>query len=150
MQKDLGRAISSQIHVQATDHFKDVETARFTPCFMPVVTAAPAVIAALILLSYSFRIFEAYKPRWMKPFVQETKKEVEDLDAASRHHPLAATLSLLVIVGIGLALQIITIFLPERQVIEMYPSIAWVCQSYTFDGRTATYKVTRALLLSLL
>jgi len=131
MQKDLGRSISSQTHAQATDQFKDVETARFTPCFMPVVTVAPAVIAALILLSYSTRIFEAFKPRWMKPFVQETKKEVDDLDPTFRHHPLAATLSLLVIVSIGLASQIITTFLPERQVIEMYPSIAWVCESYT-------------------
>ncbi|KAF2824326.1 P-loop containing nucleoside triphosphate hydrolase protein [Ophiobolus disseminans] len=92
---------------------------------MPVVTAAPAVIAALILLSYSLRAFDAYKPRWMKPFVQEAKKKVNELDATTRHHPLTATLGLLMIVGIGLALQIITIVVPYRQVIEIYPSIAW-------------------------
>lgn len=114
---------------KTTNKHKDVETARFTSCFMPVVTATPAVIAALILLSYSVRVFEAYRPRWMKPFVQETKEKAGDLDPAPRHHPLTATLSLLIIVGIGLALQIITVVLPDLQVIEIYPSIAWVLLS---------------------
>jgi hypothetical protein len=93
---------------------------------MPVITAAPAIIAALILLSYSLQIFETFLPRWTKPFVQETKEKAGDLDPEPRQHPLTATLSLLVIAGIGLALQIITVFLPHFQVIEIYPSIAWV------------------------
>jgi hypothetical protein len=119
----------------AIDHFQDVENARFSACFMPIVTAAPAVVAALILLGYSLRIFEAYRPRWTKPFVQETKKEVGELEPATRHHPLTATLSLLVAVGLGLALQILTIFLPDRRVIEIYPSIAWVCQLLHYNHR---------------
>jgi len=109
-----------------THYRQDVEHARFTECFLPVVTAAPAVIAALILLTYSMRILEAYRPRWTKPFVQETRKEVGELNPATRHHPLTATLGLLVATGIGLALQIITIVVPDTQVIEIYPSIAWV------------------------
>lgn len=108
------------------DQRQDIEHARFTECFLPVVTAAPAVIVALILLTYSLRFFESHRPRWTKPFVQEAKKEVGELAPAAQHHPLTATLTLLVASGIGLALQIITIFLPERQVIELYPSIAWV------------------------
>lgn len=62
----------------------------------------------------------------MKPFVQETKKKQSDLDSTHRQHHLTATLNLLVIVGIGLALQIITIFVARQQFIEVYPSIAWV------------------------
>jgi hypothetical protein len=96
---------------------------------MPVVTATPAVVAALILAGYSFRLFEAYQPRWTKPFVQETREKAGDLDQEPKHHPLRATLSLLAIAGIGLALQIITIFLSDRQMIQMYPSVAWVRKS---------------------
>jgi hypothetical protein len=111
---------------EIVDRLKDVDSARFTPCFLPVITAAPAVIAALILLSYSLQIFEVFRPRWTKPFVQEAKEKDDDLVPELRQHPLTATLTLLVIVGIGLALQIITVFLPSRRIIEIYPSMAWV------------------------
>jgi hypothetical protein len=93
---------------------------------MPVITAAPAIFAALILLTYILRIFEAYRPRWTKPFVQETKEKPDDANQERRYHPLTATLSLLATTSIGLALQIITIFFPDSQVIEVYPAIAWV------------------------
>jgi hypothetical protein len=94
---------------------------------MPVVTAAPAIIAALILLTYSLRIFEAYRPTWTKPFLQEKQQKTGDEDQEPKHLPLTATLSLLATTSIGLALQIMTVFFPERQVIEVYPAIAWVC-----------------------
>jgi hypothetical protein len=94
---------------------------------MPVVTASPAVIAALILLIYSLRIFEAYKPRWTKPFIQETKeKATTELDGEPKHKMPIATLSLLAIAIMGLALQVMTVFFPARRIIEIYPSIAWV------------------------
>jgi hypothetical protein len=93
---------------------------------MPVVTASPAVIAALILLTYSLRIFDAYKPRWTKPFIQETKEKAADLDGEPKHKTPIATLSLLAIAVLGLALQVMTVFFPTRQIIEIYPSIAWV------------------------
>ncbi|KAF2035160.1 ABC bile acid transporter-like protein [Setomelanomma holmii] len=79
----------------------------------------------LILARYSFRSFGAYRPRWTKPFVQETKEKAGDLEQAPKQHPLTSILSLLAISGIGLALQIISVFLPERQMIQIYPAIAW-------------------------
>jgi hypothetical protein len=100
---------------------------------MPVITAAPAIIAALILLTYSLRIFEAYRPEWTKPFVQETKEKSNNEDEEPKHLPLAATLSLLATTSIGFALQVMTIFFPEYQVIQVYPAIAWVC-SRQVDG----------------
>jgi hypothetical protein len=93
---------------------------------MPVITATPTIIAALILLSYSLKIFEAFRPRWTKPFVRETKEKEESLVPEPGQRPITATLILFTITGIGLALQIFTIFFPYRQVIEIYPSIAWV------------------------
>lgn len=103
-----------------------MDTARFTPCFVPVITAFPAIVAAFILLTYALRNLEAYMPRWTKPFVQEPREKVGDMDQERRHQPMAATLSLLAITSIGLGLQIMTIFIPGRQIIEIYPSIAWV------------------------
>jgi hypothetical protein len=99
---------------------------------MPVVTASPAVIAALILLTYSLRIFDTYKPRWTKPFIQETKEKAADLDREPKHKTPIATLSLLAIAVLGLALQVMTIFIPTRQIIETYPSIAWVSTGPVF------------------
>lgn len=106
---------------------QDVGTARFTPCFIPVIAALPAVIAALILLTFSLQIFQTYMPRWTKPFVQEADEKASDLNELPKHQPLYTTLVLLAIAAIGLALQALTMYYPKRQIIELYPSIAWVC-----------------------
>lgn len=112
--------------VRSLTFLKDIERARFTPCFLSAITATPAVIAALILLIYSLRFFRSYRPRWMKPFIQETKEKVVDLDAVPKRQIPIATLTLLAVSIVGLVLQALTIFFPTRQVIEIYPSIAWV------------------------
>jgi hypothetical protein len=127
--QNLGSYACRAVDDEVANMLKDVDSARFTPCFLPVITAAPAIIAALILLSYSLQIFEVFRPRWTKPFVQEAKEKEDDLAPELRQHPLTAILTLLVIVGIGLALQIVTIFLPDRHIIEIYPSLAWVWKS---------------------
>lgn len=107
---------------------QDIRTARFTPCFVPYIAIFPAILGALILLTYSLQIFDAYWPRWTKPFVRETKDAPSDLDADedATHRPLTATFGLLVATSIGLTLQILTIFLPFRQPMVIYSSIAWV------------------------
>jgi hypothetical protein len=103
---------------------------------MPVIIATPAIIAALILLTYSLRLFEAYRPRWTKPFVQEAKEKAGDLDPEPTHPSLTATLSLLAIAAVGLASQILTVFLPTYHIVEIYPSIAWVSRfSFNFGTR---------------
>jgi hypothetical protein len=65
---------------------KDVDRARFTPCFMPVII----------------------------------------LDDEPKHPTPVAILSLLAISVTGLVLQTLTVLFPTRQIIEIYPSIAWV------------------------
>jgi hypothetical protein len=116
-------------HGRLTNTSQDVRTARFTPCFLPVVTATPAIIAALILLIYSLRTFDAYRPRWTKPFLQETKEKVDEVDDEPKRPSSTATFGLLVTAASGLALQAVTVFLPYRRVTEIYPLIAWVCRS---------------------
>ncbi|KAF2180532.1 P-loop containing nucleoside triphosphate hydrolase protein [Zopfia rhizophila CBS 207.26] len=103
----------------------DPTRARFTPCFLPVISAVPAVIAVCILLTYALRLFNAYRPRWTKAFITETKESPDDLAPAPVRRPLFATYGLLLISLIGLVLQIITLFVPFRQLTAIYPSIAW-------------------------
>jgi hypothetical protein len=93
---------------------------------MPFITAAPALIAALVLLTYSLQIFRAYQPRWTKPFIEEAKEKAADLEDEPKHSTPIVTLSLLGILVVGLLLQILAVFLPTRQILEVYPAVAWV------------------------
>lgn len=115
---------------------QDARTARFTPCFLPVVTATPAIIAALILLTYLLRLFDAYRPRWTTPFLRETKEKVGEVDEEPKRATLAATFGLLVIAASGLSLQTVAVFLPYRRITEIYPLIAWVCRRDFRRGRS--------------
>jgi len=105
---------------------KDTRTARFAPCFLPVITAIPAVLAALVLLTYSAWLFKAYRPKWTKPFITECKESPDDLGDVPTQPSLSPTYGLLLVSSVGLALQILTIFSPFRDITEVYPSIAWV------------------------
>jgi hypothetical protein len=70
----------------------------------------------------------------MKPFVQEKREKANELDLESGQQPLTATLGLLAIAAIGLALQGVTVFFPYRQLMAIYPLIAWVWSSNFFEG----------------
>ena len=105
---------------------KDTRTAQFAPCFLPVITAVPAILAALVLLIYSAWLFKAYRPKWTKPFIVEDKESPDDLGPESTRPSLFLTYGLLLVSSVGLALQILTIFFPFRDLTEVYPSAAWV------------------------
>jgi hypothetical protein len=102
-------------------------TARFTPCFLPFIAAIPAIIGALILLAYVLKLFSQYRPQWTKTFIKEAKESQGDLPATGAYQPWSAMYGLLLVSFIGLTLQLVTIFFPFRQLIAMYPLIAWVC-----------------------
>ncbi|KAF2260724.1 hypothetical protein CC78DRAFT_620017 [Lojkania enalia] len=103
----------------------DTRTARFTTCFLPVISAFPAILGALILLTYSLRLFNAYQPAWTKPFVKEAKESPDELATDERRRPYSATYCLLGISVVGLISQIVTIFVPPWHFDAIYPSIAW-------------------------
>jgi hypothetical protein len=105
---------------------KDYRTARFTHCFLPVISTIPALLGACILLCYSLRLLDAYRPRWTRPFIEETKTSPDELNSSSPQRPLSAPWGLLVVSMLGLTLQIITIFLPQVNLSSIYPSVAWV------------------------
>lgn len=101
--------------------------ARFTPCFLPVITAIPAVVGVLILLTYAFRLFNIYRPQWTKPFIKEAKESPDDLPSTAGQNTSRATYGLLFVCLIGMSMQALTIFFPSRQLVAVYPTIAWVC-----------------------
>ncbi|KAF2002299.1 P-loop containing nucleoside triphosphate hydrolase protein [Amniculicola lignicola CBS 123094] len=106
------------------DYIWDSKTAQFSPCFLPVVSAIPALVTALVLLTYSLRLFNVYRPQWTKPFITEPKQMPDELDPQTVAQP-AAPFGLLIVSLVGLTLQISTVFFPSRDLMAVYPLAAW-------------------------
>jgi hypothetical protein len=97
---------------------------------------APAIVGALILLTYSSHLLNPYRPQWTKPFLQETKAESDELDDTPRSRFTLSTYGLLAIASIGLILQISGDYLLLPDLTEtLYTSIAWV------SNLAASYKL---------
>ncbi|KAF2275668.1 uncharacterized protein EI97DRAFT_420070 [Westerdykella ornata] len=104
----------------------DPVQARFAPCFLPIVSAIPAVIGVLVLLFYSFRLVTPYLPGWTKPFIREPKQSTDDLpEAAPRRRWSTATSGLLIVSAVGLALQAAVVLHPYLQLDALFASVAW-------------------------
>ncbi|KAL6710910.1 hypothetical protein ACN47E_006785 [Coniothyrium glycines] len=103
----------------------DVRTARFSPCFIPFIAVLPALLGGLILLTYSLRIFNAYRPRWTKPFVQETSEKQGENDYESPRPSLFAPLGLFASTVLGLTFQLVADLSRYRQSTALYPAIGW-------------------------
>ncbi|KAL5385592.1 hypothetical protein DPSP01_004705 [Paraphaeosphaeria sporulosa] len=104
----------------------DNQTARFTPCALPYVATFPAILGAIVLLTYALRIFNAYKPKWTKPFITEEKENSDELGSMLWRQPLSGTFGLLVVSMVGLTMQLLASFLPMFYYSGIYPSVAWV------------------------
>ncbi|KAH7121179.1 hypothetical protein B0J11DRAFT_581926 [Dendryphion nanum] len=103
----------------------NVRRARFSPCFVPFIAAVPAILAFLVLLKHSFRVFNKYWPKWTKPFILEMKQSPDDLLSEPPQRSFSATYGLLLVSTIGLSLQVTSVFFASRQITAIYPSIAW-------------------------
>jgi hypothetical protein len=89
----------------------------------------PAIVGTLILLTYSLRLLNPYRPQWTKPFLRETKAESDELDEAPRHRFAWSTYGLLAIASISLMLQLSSTFLSiplNVATTSLFPSLAWV------------------------
>jgi hypothetical protein len=116
--------------IVTTNSGQDSRTARFTPCFVPFVATLPTVTAALLLLTYSLRLLNPYRPRWTKPFLKETKAASDEFDDAPCYQLSASTWTLFTITLIGIVSQITAMLFPARLTAAVYPAIAWVRQSF--------------------
>jgi hypothetical protein len=113
--------------------------ARFTPCFLPVITAIPAAIGALILLSYTFRLLNLYRPQWTKPFIKEAKESPDDLPRSVDQNTSRATYGLLSVCLFGMSMQAVTIFIPSRHLVAIYPTVSWVCSASPLNWTLAKH-----------
>jgi hypothetical protein len=87
----------------------------------------PSIVGALILLTYTLRLLNPYRPQWTKPFLRETKAETDELDIAPRHQFALATYALLAIASFGLIQQICSVYFPVViATFSFFPSLAWV------------------------
>ena len=90
------------------------------------MSAVPAVVAALVLLTYALRPLQAYRPSWSKAFVAEPKQCPDDLAAERRTQPRPWPHLLLAVSLVGFALQATSVFVPVRELLAVFPSLTWV------------------------
>ena len=50
----------------------DTRGAKFQPCFVPVIAALPALIAAIVLFWKTLRMAIPWRPKWTLPFIDES------------------------------------------------------------------------------
>lgn len=87
----------------------------------------PAIVGALILLTYTLRLLNPYRPRWTKPFLQETKAETDELEDTPGQPFALSTYGLLAIASFGLIQQISSVYFPVVVATSsVFPSLAWV------------------------
>jgi hypothetical protein len=107
---------------------QDSRTATFNTCAFPYISMVPAILGALILLTYCLRLLDPYRPRWTKPFLREAKAESDELDDVPRHQFAWSTYGLLAVASIGLILQFGSIYtLTDSNIVAVFPSLTWVC-----------------------
>jgi len=119
------------------DIAQDSQNAVFDQCAFPYLSMIPLITAALILLTYSLRLFETYRPTWTKPFLREFKIESNEVHHRSRYRTAWSTWGLLAIVSAGLAQQIAgtIIGLPVITATQfIFPVISWVRSSFVRKG----------------
>ena len=109
----------------------------------------PLLTAALILLTYSLRLFDPYRPAWTRPFLREFKVESSEVHHRSRYRTAWSTWGLLAIVSAGLAQQIAgtMLGLPVFTATNfIFPVVSWVRGSFICKG-CSTDPVRQLLLL---
>ncbi|KAF8849022.1 ABC transporter-like protein [Acephala macrosclerotiorum] len=108
--------------------FWDPTNARFTPEALPYISAIPAVISAVILLSFISKVFPkgVLTPKWTQPFVEEPKELGDGLVSKEKPFFGRLTHALFAVSIIGLGLQLLTVFYPTFRLLMVYPAASWV------------------------
>lgn len=102
----------------------DEKNARFAHCFVPVLSALPALIAAFLLLLQICLFAVNYRPSWSIPFVQEPKQRFAEGDARPRRRPLLAII-LALLSTVGFLLQLPEIIRTRGTAASVFPAVSW-------------------------
>ncbi|UJO16264.1 ATP-dependent bile acid permease [Fulvia fulva] len=85
----------------------DPQDAHFEQCFLPVIAAIPAILAAAILFLHILRLLipARWRPRWTRPFVEEVLEPQVEVDLVPRRRWTFFSIALCALNTIGLLLQ---------------------------------------------
>ena len=122
----------------------DANQARFQPCFLPVVATFPSILAALILFVQALRILIPWRPRWMRPFVEEIVEPTIEIDLVPKRRWTIYTVFLIGLSSIGLVLQLAAALLTPKSILAFMPMLPWlviVLELLTFRPRTIPFAV---------
>lgn len=111
---------------------QDPENAWVSPCALPYLAFAPAVLVLLIVLGHLLGpFFQQWRPKWTRPFLTEK----DDLPDVLSDVPLEAskesilwTLTLLAFSAIGFAAEAVPLFPPHTDPVSVVFIASWVCR----------------------
>lgn len=102
----------------------DAKHARFEHCFVPVLSAVPAVVAALLLLTQICFLAVRSRPSWSYPFIDEPQWHSAEGDARIRRRRLFAVIVALLSTT-GFLLQLPEIVRTRCAVESLLPAVSW-------------------------
>jgi len=106
---------------------QDPVEARFDGCFLPIISAVPALTTALVLVLFIARPLRRYRPQWLKSFVPEIVRCRDSGDFAtkpSRTDYFSA--GLILISAAGFVSACAFALFSFSQWLQVLPAVAWV------------------------
>ena len=106
-------------------HLWNHREARFNPCFIPVLTAVPALVGAAIVFCILVKQLLPWRPRWTRPFVEEYIEPSVLDDFLPRRRWASSTLALAFVSASGFAFQLAAASISWRSPQAFLPAAAW-------------------------
>lgn len=102
--------------------------ARIEPCFLPVIVAIPALVAAVIVLWQSVSLVVPWRPRWTRSFVVEDYDPIqgEDIGREARRRLSISLFALWTFTGAAFVLELTKAILGWPQASVVFPAITWL------------------------
>ncbi|KAI9742860.1 MAG: hypothetical protein M1818_003589 [Claussenomyces sp. TS43310] len=122
----------------------DPVQAQFHDCFLPVIAAAPAALAACMVLACFVKPLFGRVPQWAKSFAVELPDARRHFSLGSKGSFQGYAAALLILSFVGFLLQMVAVFYPTFSVREVYLSISWAISAIfiaTNNPRTTPYSL---------
>lgn len=101
--------------------------AYFEPCFVPVIAATPAILAAILVLWQALRAAVPWRPRWLQAFVSEQPDPyVDELLLQAISKTSGYLLILWALTGLGVALELGGLLARSLQVEGLFQLATWL------------------------
>ncbi|WPG98732.1 ABC bile acid transporter [Acrodontium crateriforme] len=134
--------------------FWDSKNARFQPCFLPIISVVPALIAVVILLGLVAGLLLPLRPGWTKPFVEEPEKLPDENEQipTRRWTNLSTLVAWFSLAGFTLSIATVILVATTTQlwprIDTLAPMIAWlIVASLAFIQRSRTAPISILVIL---